>query len=339
MGQRKGMVYIKRYLIPALAVSLLAAGQPLDTRNAPASVCTSYSLQAGTQQPAAVEGVAFNCAPSVEGALYETAQGVALYGSLRTYDPEGDALSAELVSPPQKGQAVFEGTAFCYTPFPGETGEDRFTLIVRDRYGNRSQEAVICVSIASGSGLPYFCDLMQSPYAYSVRKLAEAGVFGGEQVGSRLFFSPQREMRRGELLVLLLACSGQDNGLAPCVSTGLSNDADIPLWLKPYILRAMEAGIVLEEAFDTETVPTRAEAVVLCCRAAGINDVAKYRLSLQDVEKIPDWAIESYLNLAAYRMLPSSDGYAYPAGALTREYAAALGWQLYKYACSNRAGD
>lgn len=329
------MVHIKRFLILALTLALLAAGRSQAAGGAPEKACLSRLFQKEAQEPVAATGTTFNCAPSVEGALYETAQGVALYGSLRTYDPEGDALSVKLVTPPQKGQAVFEGTAFCYTPFPGETGEDRFSLIVYDRYGNRSKEAVICVSIASGSGLPYFCDLMQSPYAYSVRKLAEAGVFSGEQVGGRLFFYPQREMKRGELLVLLLACSEKDSGLAPCVSTGLSNDADIPLWLKPYIQRGIEAGIVLEEAFDTETVPTRAEAVALCCRAAGINDVAKYRLDLQDVDRIPDWAVESYLSLAAYRMLPSSDGYAYPAMALSREYAAALGWQLYKY-CRSR---
>ena len=139
-------------------------------------------------------------------------------------------------------------------------------------------------------------------------------------------------MSRGELVILLLACRGWDTGLSPCVSTGLQNDAGIPLWLKPYIRQAIEKGIILEGAFDTETVPTRAEAVVLCCRAAGIDDILKYRLDLKDVDKIPDWAMEAYLSLAAYRMLECSDGYAYPAAPLQRGYAAALGWQLYKYA-------
>lgn len=273
----------------------------------------------------------FNCAPVLEGALYETAENIAVYGTLRTYDPEGDELLISVTAPPEKGQVSFEGAAFRYIPFPGETGSDQFTVTACDRYGNCSKKAVVSISIASGSGLPYFCDMDRNLHEYSALKLAQAGIMSGEQIGARRFFYPEREMSRGELVVLLLACRGWDTGLSPCVSTGLQNDANIPLWLKPYIRQAMEKGIITEGAFDTETVPTRAEAVVLCCRAAGIDDILKYRLDLRDVEKIPDWAMEAYLSLAAYRMLECGDGYAYPTAPLQRGYAAALSWQLYKY--------
>ncbi|MCI8623026.1 MAG: hypothetical protein HFG26_05115 [Provencibacterium sp.] len=282
-------------------------------------------------------GAAFNHAPTIESELYETAEGVSLYGSFKTYDPEGDEVSVSVSQPPSKGRLEIDGLSFQYTPFPGESGEDPFTVTACDRYGNRSKETVLSVTIHSGAALPYFCDMDRNPYEYSALKLAEAGVMSGERIGGRLFFYPQREMNRGELIVLLLACRGWDLELAPCINTGLENDAEIPLWLKPYIRCAIEKGIVLEGAFDTETIPTRAEAVVLCCRAAGIDDILKYRLSLADVDRIPDWAMESYLNLAAYRMLDLSDGYAYPSAALDRAYAAALGWQLYKYAQAESA--
>ena len=89
---------------------------------------------------------AYNHAPTVEGALCETAENVPLYGSLRTYDPEGDEIFVLVTRSPGKGQVSFEGAAFRYIPFPDETGEDSFAVVAHDRYGNRSKEAVVSIS-------------------------------------------------------------------------------------------------------------------------------------------------------------------------------------------------
>lgn len=279
-------------------------------------------------QPAA--GV-YNGAPKLQGALYETIENVPVYGNLVAFDPEGDEVELQICQPPQKGSVTFAGTSFVYTPYPGQRGEDSFTVQAMDRYGNRSNEAVAAITVRRGGGAPYFADMDRHPYEYSAIKLAQAGVLGGEQVGEHQLFYPQRQVSRGEYVVMLLAALGKDQGLTPCVNTGLQNDGTIPLWLKPYLSRAIECGIVTEEAFDTETVPTRAEAVVLCERAAQIGDILKYNLQIGDRDTIPSWALESYVNLSAYGILDLYDGNAYPMRALDRGYACSLLWQLYKY--------
>lgn len=274
----------------------------------------------------------FNAAPTAEGGLYHTIENVPVYGTIKVFDPEGDTVSLHTVSLPQKGALSIEGCSFVYTPYPGVRGQDSFSITAHDRYGNRSGEAVIAISIDASSNLPYFCDMANHPYEYSAMKLSEAGIVSGETIGSRLFFYPQRQVTRGELLLMLLAARGWDKDLAPCVNTGLENDGGIPVWLKPYVRRAIDMGIITEQRFETDTVPMRAEAVVLTCRAAQINDSLKYNLMLYDLDTIPDWSIEAYLNLTAYRMLDLYDGYAYPKRATDRAFAASLAWQLYKYA-------
>ena len=66
-------------------------------------------------------------------------------------------------------------------------------------------------------------------------------------------------------------------------------------------------------------------------RTAKIPDVDTYNLQLPDIGEIPNWAMQSYMDLSAYKMLDLYDGAAHPAKGLTRSYAADLLWQLWKY--------
>lgn len=277
---------------------------------------------------------AYNASPTIEGGLYHTLEDVPVYASVKMFDPDGDDVSLKVCLPPEKGSLKLEGRTFIYTPYPGSTGEDSFQLAACDPYGNQSAAAYFHVSIEAAAQAPYFADMNRHPYEYSAIQLVKSGVISGEEIGSRRFFYPERSLTRGEYLVMLLSARGWDQDLPICINTGLTNDTDIPLWLKPYVKRAIEKGIVTEDTFDTQKVPTRAEAVVLCSRAAQIQDILKYNLTIADLDKIPSWAMESYLNLAAYRILDLYDGYAYPNDPLDRGYSASLIWQLYQYSQS-----
>lgn len=268
--------------------------------------------------------------PRVEGDLFHTIEQVPVYGHIKVFSPTGSEIDLVLVVKPSKGSVSLDGNSFEYTPYPGAQGDDSFTVAGTDRAGNRSNEAVIAISVDSAAGMPYFCDMDRHPYEYSAIRLADAGIVSGESVGSRQFFYPDRVVRRGEFVVQLLSARGWDGDLPVCINTGLENDGTIPLWMKPYIKRAMDRGIVSESAFDVQSVPTRAEAVVLTDRAARIDDVLKYNLTLYDRPSIPDWSMQSYINLAAYRMLDLYDGRARPDAELNRGYAASLLWQLHK---------
>lgn len=278
---------------------------------------------------------AYNSAPHAEGGFYQTVESVPIYGSVRVYDPEGDGLSLVVNAAPLKGSVRFEGCSFVYTPYPGAHGEDGFTISAKDSHGNLSNEAALAVSINTSRGLPAFRDMDRRPYEYSVIRLADAGVMSGEAIGSGQFFYPDREVPRGEFVMQLLAARGWDTDLPVCVNTGLQNDLDIPVWMKPSIRRAMDMGIVVETAFDVQSIPTRAEAVVLTDRAAQVEDVLQYNLLLEDRDLIPSWSLQSYYNLSAYRMLDLYNGRARPGDALNRDFAAALLWQLVQYGTSH----
>ena len=141
-------------------------------------------------------------------------------------------------------------------------------------------------------------------------------------------FYPQRQVNRLEFVMMLLAALEQPP--IPCVNTGLEGDSFLPVWARPYVCAAIQQGIITENTFEWDTVPTRAEAVLLTHRAAGITDVKRYNLDVFDLEEIPQWALSSYITLGAYQMLDFYDGAAHPHAALTRERAADLIWQLYK---------
>jgi len=273
-----------------------------------------------------------NSAPEIENASYSTVKNVGISGSVAATDPDGDALTLLVAQKPQKGQVTFDGGAFLYTPYKDMTGSDFFTVCAVDTCYNYSREAVLSVSIENNKTAFQYADMSGSFSEYAAIKLYEKNVLQGEKIGQSWFFHPDETVTRGEFLVMLLGVSGMDAQLSPTVNTGLANDAQLPLWLKPYVKKAVVEGIIpAGNAFVYSEIPTRAEAVLLCSNAAKIDDVKEYSLQISDKEKIPSWALQSYKELAAYRMLDLHDGNAYPTGSLTKSYSADLLWQLWKH--------
>lgn len=274
-----------------------------------------------------------NHPPSAEGGSFATIKGSRLHGSVEVSDPDGDAVSISVLSPPRKGDLRFDGVRFVYTPFHDKTGGDSFVYCAIDRFGNYSNEATCEIRIESGRSGFRYADMANNPSEYAAIKLHEKDVYTGEQVGGAYFFHPQRAVTRAELLVMTLAAAGLDKDLPAAANTWLEGDELLPMWLKPYVKKAIDEGIWnRSDAFVHDQAPTRAEAVLMIGRAAKITDVKDYDLQIGDLASIPRWALPSYKDLAAYRMLDLHDGNAYPDRALDTAYTADLIWQLYKHA-------
>jgi len=273
-----------------------------------------------------------NLPPTLEDAAIQTLPNTVVRGTMAASDPENGPLTLQLVQRPQKGSVTFDGLSFRYEPYQGKTGADSFSVCAIDSACAYSREAIVNVLIEGDSSGFSYVDMAANPSAYAAQKLHAAGIFIGETVGGASFFHPGRTVSRGDFLVRLLAASG-NNDLAPTINTGLPNDQDFPAWLKPYIAAALRADILpAGQVFAYTEIPTRGEAVVMVDRAAAITDVKDYALTMPDLSEIPGWALPSYKDLAAYRMLDLHDGYARPSDALTNSYAADLIWQLYKHA-------
>lgn len=272
-----------------------------------------------------------NSPPTVQNTSIATLQNVRRYGQLLATDPDGDRLSYNLSASPKKGQVTLVGDTFIYTPLPSAKGKDQFTFYAQDNRGNFSNTGVVTIQIEKMSHSPYFADLQGSRYEYAAIKLADAGVVSGERFGGSRLFYPNRQVTGGEMIVMILAATGQDKNLTPCVNTGLEKDSEISLWLKPYLSRAMERGIITSNDFDPAAVLRRADAVEMVYRASGLKPPQRTNLRLRDVKEIPTAVLPAYMALADQGLLEHYDGYSTPAAPLERGYAAGLLWGLHHY--------
>ena len=263
---------------------------------------------------------------------YETLSEVPVYGYLSAYHPNGDFLRTILVEKPQKGTVSFDGQTFCYEPFPQSEGVDRFAVALVDDQGNRSAETVQTISIEQKNPQYDYWDLNGSPAYYSAVKLLEDGIFSGETIGSRRYFGPKQSLTRVEFLMLLISACGWEAEIpAASPNTGLLNDSEIPAYLKPYVTLGIQKGIIVEKTFRANEIPTRAESVVLTDRACGLSTVERINLPWSDLNEIPQWALQSYMNLSGYGFLSFPNNCAHPNDGLTRENTADLLWQCRKY--------
>lgn len=268
-------------------------------------------------------------APQVADLTFSTMSGALLSSAFDCYHEDASDLTIKITQQPTKGTVTVTGTTFSYEPFPGETGKDRFSYCAVDSQGNYSSDAVVNIDLEEATKLQ-FADMSKNPSEYAAVKLAQAGIMTGESYGSAQLFHPERNVTWGELLLTILSAKGYDQDLPQCVNTKLQNDSEIPMWMKPYIERAIEKGLITETSFQPDGIPTNAEAVVMINRASGVENATNVNLKAADAQDIPDWAAQSYRNLSANQMLVTHDGKVYPTAQLNRETTADLIWALYQ---------
>ncbi len=274
--------------------------------------------------------------PLAHSEHFITYASIPIYGDFPVSSPSGQELSIVVLTPPQKGTLKITGNSFVYIPYPNTSGEDAFTYCAQDTNGQRSQECSIALQIDTPSGAIAYADMKTHPSAYAAFKLNEAGIMGGQDIGGQTYFSPQRPVTNAEYLLLLLS-SLQIQVPSTCLNTGLSNDTDIPLWLKPSVQAGIDAGIITESTFAPDATLTRAQAVVLARKAMDISPVKVHNLDFLDTSEIPDEALQAYMDLDAYGILTPFEQCIYPLKTLDRAGAADLIWQIYQYAQSQTA--
>lgn len=277
-----------------------------------------------------------NLPPVIESGKFSTYKNMTVQGSLSVYDPEGDQIMIKVLEEPEKGAVSFSGSNFTYEPFLDMTGTDAMTFVCVDKQGNYSKKGTLEVNIEKDRASFSYSDMQDNPSHYSAVKLHEKEVLTGEKIGDRYFFFPDRQVTRATFLKALNAALCETDRLEVCVNSGLQNDGDIPNELKSYVKWARDREIITEKIWKPDEVLSRAEAVVLIDRAVDIDNVKSAALPYSDKTDIPSWALQSYMNLQAYKMLDFYDGLMKPAAALQNDHMADLLWQVWKYTDMNR---
>ncbi len=227
---------------------------------------------------------ALSQAPVAESMEFETYRNVSFGGQLKAYSSEGEQLSFVLTTAPIKGSLELEEDgSFVYTPKANKKGRDYFGYKAVDSQGRSSQEATVIIRIEKQPQSFGYSDMHGRGEEYSAIILSEAGIFTGEKIGSDYCFYPDRAVSRGEFVAMCMQL--EDTVLQSAVSTGYSDDADIPDWLKPYALTAAisgaDMGVTAEDgrAFAPQRSITPAEAARILDSVIGTTDVSYINLN------------------------------------------------------------
>lgn len=266
-------------------------------------------------------------APIAKNLELSTYRGVSVGGRLAATDPEGGPVRFEITTEPVKGKLDLDDNGhFVYTPAEGRRGKDYFGYKAIDAEGNRSQEATVIIKIQKSHSAVSYADLRGDACAYAATRLAAENVFVGENFAGEYLFSPETPVTRSEFLVMCMEVSGTEP-LSGVRSTGFADDAEISVWAKPYVSRALQCGIISgcgdaegRAVFSPTQHISAAEAAVILDRSIGLTDAVATWYSFDDA--VPAWAAQSAANVSACGLLP--DGCCFADEALTRGAAAEL---------------
>lgn len=271
---------------------------------------------------AATVSSADNSAPAAQNLELETYRDVSVGGQLSAVDPDGDALTFQITTQPVKGTIALDADGkFVYTPASGKKGKDYFGYKAADSQGNLSQEGTVIIKINRQKPVVTYSDMAGNGGYYDAVMLAKNGIFTGEKVGETYLFSPERDVTRGEFLTMCMELTNTKL-LSGVMSTGFSDDDQIPNWEKPYISTAVMNGTVcgyqgtFGSVFQSGASITQAEASVMLNRAVGLTDVATVAN-----DAVPTWAAQSVANLSSMSIIPEN---AALSSALTRAQAAEM---------------
>lgn len=259
-----------------------------------------------------------------------TYRGVSYFGSLSAYDPDGDALTFEIVSYPKKGSVTMinESTGeYKYTPLANFTGKDSFSYIARDKYGNYSASAEVSLMVKNSALSVGFDDMDDSSAHAAAIALTEKGIMSGTKVADGYYFNPEETVSRAEFVVMAMKARGI-SGMSDA-TTVFSDNADIPDEMRGYISAAYKLGYVKGSLVDgklcflpNETV-TRSEAAVIVSRMidAAVPTVLPV---IDDSKDIPAWAEASVNSLVYMGILDTKNGAVHATDALDRADTAKL---------------
>ena len=270
--------------------------------------------------------------PTAEDGSLETYKNIAGSGTLSTADPEGKPLTYNLVKEPKRGSVeLHEDGTFTYTPDKNKVGKDSFTYTVTDSGGNTSEEAKISIEIRKPTDKATYADMDGDPDAFYAMWLKEAGLFTGATVGGNLCFEPEKNVSRGEFLVMvmkLVDAQADETGL----TSGFSDEAATPVWLQPYIVSALGSGMISGVSsedgvvFRPEAALSRAEAAVMLQNVLQLPaPTAKTVFSETDAAAVPAWAADATAALSAAGI---SLGDTAQADAITRREVAKLLYEV-----------
>lgn len=320
-GQTVSRANLSLMSYAAAADDIRTSGFGFSVNDSPYSLtCSLYLLDSVNHSPATASP-----GGSREVGTYRD---VAAYGRLYAYDPEGDALTYQIVTYPENGIVIMTGDdgKYVYMPDKGFTGTDSLRYVVFDCYGNCSAAATVRLTVSKNGTATAYDDMKWNEAYGAAITVTGEGIMSGTRIGESYYFYPGQTVSRVELLVMAMKAAGIES-LPAVVNTGFADDADIPASMKPYVGAAARAGYVKGSTVDGKNcfLPdneiTVAEAAVMAANILGVKYDGSIAVSVSGGE-IPAWAKEAVYSLTSLGVM-DGDTENYNAS-LTRGEAAML---------------
>ena len=255
---------------------------------------------------------------------------------------EDSTLTYTIVDQPSHGTLVHTDTTkedFTYTPDLDYVGSDSFTYKASDGT-NESNIATITITIKQPAEeiIPFnYIDMQEHWANYSASHLAARGIIIGEEIGSRYYFYPNREITRSDFMLYLLAITeSNEDATIEIPNVTFADQDSTPSWLVEAAKLAYAKGIIKGSANGNElylnpyNTLTRKEAAVMINNILSLTDSTD-TLTYKDANTIPAWALQAVKNLTAYKIIQGNDSNEFkPNRIITKAEAAEMCFKLIK---------
>ncbi len=258
----------------------------------------------------------------------KTYKNIAVSGNMKCIDPEGDGMTYEIVSYPEKGLLSVKDRSsgeYTYTPMKNYIGRDNFSFVAVDRYGNRSEKMTVDISVGRSDGVTVFKDMIFDSAHYGALLLDSMGILKGRKDDGENVFMPDKELSYGDFLKAAMSVAK-----TPLKKVAESKIAELLTThqkeYQPYLLTAYDLSLINEEDLrnlDCDRNLTKAEACVIIDTLIGADDAETVPV-FEDIESVPFYALDSVCALIEIGVVRAENGVISPTDALTRADAAEI---------------
>ena len=227
----------------------------------------------------------------------KTQESIKVYGNLNASDPEGDDLSYMIVSYPKRGVIELEDPEtgrFSYTPKDGYTGNDKFSYVARDEYGNYSAKTSVTLKVNTRMCDTVYRDMVDREEYNAAVALTAMGVMDGRLIGDDTYFLPDEKITRAEFVTMAMKCAGI-RADTTILNSYFDDNSDIPTSLQSYVATAQRIGLINGDfsegklLFRPNDTITKYEAAKILSTIIGITEDEEAKVFAEDYD-VPVWA-------------------------------------------------
>lgn len=249
-----------------------------------------------------------NYAPSVSDEVdavgLVTQREVGVYGKMSATDSEMDTLDYIIIRYPEHGSITVINSnsgEFLYTPPTDYVGEDSFTFVARDEWGNYSKPAVRTIRVTERMSEIEYEDMKASKEYNAAIALTAMGVVDGRLIGDGIYFMPEDTVTLAEFVTMAMKCAGIKPD-ASLTETYFDDSDEIVPQLVSYIATAARLGIVQGEFCAGELLLCPNSPVTACDAAMIMAAITESDGDMQVSLDFEDYTVPVWSKQAIYEM-------------------------------------